>query len=288
MALFDSSILVFGRHGQLAQSLRPLLPGATFIGHDECNFQEGDAAVMAALSRHRPRLVVNAAAYTQVDKAESEAEKAMRVNAEAPGWIAEWCSASHAALIHVSTDYVYSGEGERPWRENDPTGPLNVYGISKLAGEERIRASGCRHLILRTSWVFSPYGANFVKTMLKLREKDFLKVVDDQVGSPTYAPDLAKVIAILLRGEAMATSGTFHVCNDGETSWFGLAQAIFARLAERGFSVPEIVPIPSREYPTPARRPLNSRLDTSAVFKRFGLRLRPWQDALNEALDILV
>lgn len=272
--------LVFGVNGQLAQSLREVWPKATFLSVD---FAVSGAAA-EALDEHRPKLVVNPAAYTNVDLAEKQSELAMRINAQGPTEIARWCSGSGARLIHVSTDYVFDGRGERPWREDDSTAPLNAYGRSKRAGEEGVLAHG--QLVLRTSWLYSPWGKNFLKTMLALgSERERLSVVDDQHGAPTYAPDLARGIADLAAHPAFGkASGVYHLTNAGETTWCGFARAIFERRPGR---VREITPLTTAEYPSPARRPLNSRLENGRIQREFGIRLRDWQAALDEAFTRL-
>ncbi|MCK7594028.1 dTDP-4-dehydrorhamnose reductase [Pseudomarimonas salicorniae] len=244
-------------------------------------------AISATLDSLEPQVVVNPAAYTAVDRSESEPEQAHQVNARAPAVMADWCARRGALLIHYSTDYVFNGESDRPWREHDPTGPLGVYGASKLAGEEAIRASGCRHLILRTAWVYSSRFANFLKTMLRLgAERDELGVVSDQIGAPTTARGLAEVSAALLAridsldGERL---GTFHCVHAGQTSWHGFAEAIFARAVESGLlpRAPLVRPIGTVDYPTPARRPPYSVLDCSRLREVHGLSLPEWQDGLD-------
>jgi dTDP-4-dehydrorhamnose reductase len=229
-------------------------------------------------------LIINAAAYTAVDKAQTERDIAFLVNAEAPAAMARACAARGLPLLHVSTDYVFNGSGSRAWRENDATAPINVYGDSKLAGEQAIAASEARAAILRTSWVFSAHGANFVKTMLRFADRPELKVVDDQTGRPTFAGDLAEAALTVgrrLARDENAPTGVFHFAGAEAVSWFEFATAIFDA---KGPPVPRVVPIPTRDYPTPAARPANSVLDCSRIESAFGIVPRPWRDGLNETL----
>jgi dTDP-4-dehydrorhamnose reductase len=291
-------ILLLGANGQVGTELRrSLVPlgevvAATRNGQladgTRCEIANFDApeSLPALVQRIAPDAVVNAAAYTAVDLADSEPEAAFRANAEAPAVLASACAAQDAWLIHYSTDYVFDGNADRPYREDDPTGPASVYGASKLAGEQAIRGSGARHLILRTAWVYAAHGKNFLLTMLRLaRERESLRVVADQFGSPTPAPLIADVTARLLQAEG-ARSGTWHLTASGHISWHGFAQAIFDE-AVRGSLLPrapEVVPIRTADYPTPARRPAWSVLDNSALQRDFGLVLPSWQDALPEVL----
>ena len=238
-----------------------------------------------------PQVIVNAAAYTAVDKAESEPDQARAINAVAPGVLARWAAAQDATLVHYSTDYVFDGSGDQPRAEDAPTGPLSVYGRTKLEGEQLIRQSGCRHLILRTSWVYAARGGNFARTMLKLAaEREELKVIDDQIGAPTGADLLADVTAHMLRTlqHHSAYAGTYHCAAAGQTSWHGYARHVIEWARAHGHPVkvaPEAIrPIPTAEYPTPARRPLNSRLDTTKLRHAFGLRLPPWQQGVERML----
>lgn len=282
-------ILFFGKHGQLAQSFQATQPehleGQTvFVSSQEANFERPDR-LAGFLDHNGPRIVVVCAAYTQVDKAEEERELAEKINAFAPREIARWCGKNDALMIHFSTDYVFNGEGVKPWKEDDPTGPLNWYGETKLRGEQAVVATGCRHLIFRTSWVFSEYGKNFVKTMLRLgAEKDALRIVDDQVGAPTYAPDIAQAVWGLIQrhesGERLK-SGIYHLAGQGEASWARFAELIFdeARRLKFDLRIEKVEGIPTEEYPTPAERPLNSRLDQSLLRKVFGVEMPTWQDS---------
>jgi dTDP-4-dehydrorhamnose reductase len=242
----------------------------------------------------RPDVVVNAAAYTAVDRAESEPDVADAINVAAPGRLAVVCAELDSCLVHYSTDYVFDGSGERRWREDDETGPLGVYGRTKLEGERRIRASGCRHLILRTSWVYAERGANFAKTILRLAgERDALRVINDQFGAPTGADLLADATAHAIRSlEArFELAGTYHVTASGETSWFDYARFVVEGARARGWAVkvrPDgISPVPTTAYPTAARRPLNSRLDCTRFERAFDLRLPCWKFGIERLLNEL-
>jgi dTDP-4-dehydrorhamnose reductase len=278
-------ILLLGKNGQvgweLARALAPL-GEVTALGRAELDLADVPRLI-ATVRALQPEVIVNAAAYTAVDKAESEQDAAFAVNATAPRVLAEEAKRSGALLVHFSTDYVFDGAKATPYVEEDPTNPLNVYGASKLAGERAIAAAGCRHLILRTSWVYGPRGANFMLSMLRLaRERPQLRVVDDQVGAPTSSRAIADATAAVLV-RAMASpglEGLYHLTASGETSWCGFARAILARA---GIEIP-VVPIPTEQYPTPARRPRNSRLDCARLRAAFGVTLAPWQESLAEAM----
>ena len=246
-----------------------------------------------ALERSRPDLVINAAAYTKVDLAESEPDAADRVNRAGPGLLAERCAAAGIPLIHISTDYVFDGSKRTPYLESDPISPLGVYGRSKAEGEAEVRRKLSRHLIIRTAWVYGFHGSNFVKTMLRLgRERARIRVVHDQLGCPTAASDMAEAIWTLARriesGEEIPW-GTYHYCGDGIISWHRFAVEIF-RVAQRfGYPFsPEIEPIPSSEYPTPVRRPSYSALDTTRISDKFGIYARPWRESLTEVVEELL
>ena len=288
-------LLVIGSTGQLARCLAEKNGSAVEVvtaGRPEVDLKEPDS-VRRAIERHSPAVVVNAAAYTAVDRAESEPNEAFDVNARGAGLIAQCCEAAGAPLIHISTDYVFDGSSSRAYVETDSANPLSVYGRSKLAGEEEVVAGTARHVILRTSWVFSPFGSNFVKTMLRLAEtRDEIAVVDDQIGVPTYAPDLADVVlAVATRLPAAAIGsdvfGVFHAAGSGEVTWCGFAREIFRLEAAAGRKAPHVKPIPTSAYPTPARRPANSRLDCSRLDHVVGLRLPPWPDGLARCLERL-
>jgi dTDP-4-dehydrorhamnose reductase len=238
-----------------------------------------------------PAGIINAAAYTQVDRAESEEATADAINALAPGAIARWCRRRGIPFVHYSTDYVYSGHGSSPWREDDPTGPLSAYGRSKLRGDREVESSGVRYLILRTSWVYDADGKNFVNTMLSLgRSRDTLRVVADQVGAPSYAPHVARLTLDIFHKAILMDpfpSGVYHLAPEGETSWHGFAEEIFAIARRIGLElkVRRVDPIPTAEYPTPAVRPLNSRLDKAKLRTTFDVRLPTWQDGLSECME---
>lgn len=246
------------------------------------------AAVDDYLQTHQPGLILNAAAYTAVDKAESEPDQARRLNAELPAQLAAYAKANDSLLVHYSSDYVYPGSGNTPFTEEAETGPLGVYGQTKLEGDEAIAASGCRHLIFRTSWVYSARGNNFMKTMLRLaKERSSLNIVADQVGAPTPARLIALVS--LMAVERTIPYGTYHLAPRGKTSWHGFAQAIFARAREAGESLAieqdGANPIPTSDYPTPAKRPLNSRLDLSKLESALGKELPDWRCQLERTLS---
>nr|WP_237219923.1 dTDP-4-dehydrorhamnose reductase [Sphingomonas arenae] len=290
-------MLITGREGQLARSLveraaevRGLEVHA--IGRPELDLEQPGRAA-AVIREIRPDLVVNAAAYTAVDQAEQEPERAFRVNADGAGEVAAAAREVGARVIQISTDYVFPGLGEWPWRPDDATGPLNVYGASKLAGEEQVRAANPEHLVLRTSWVFGGHGRNFVSTMLRLaRERDVVRVVDDQRGCPTPADDLADaILAVAERWRAGGSEGlgeTMHVAGAGPCSWAEFASAIFAVSAAQAGPSAEVVPIPSSEFPTPARRPMFSVLDCGTFEREFNWPMRRWSDALPEVVARLL
>jgi len=250
-------------------------------------------------------LIINPAAYTAVDRAEDEADLAFRVNAEAPKILARWAATNSVPIVHFSTDYVFDGSGQEPWREDDPTGPLSVYGASKLAGEIGVREIGGVHLVVRTSWVFSSTGTNFLNTILRLaREQAELRIVSDQFGAPTSARSIAHGIMSIISGSAGSpmevnmeeiarrfsqVDGLLHMSNAGETSWYGFACAIVEGLRARGFAlaVREIVPIATTDYPTRALRPRNSRLDLTRLYDQFGFQMPHWHDALAYELSDL-
>ncbi len=278
-------ILLTGKNGQLGWELeRALAPLGELAAYDRTNLDLAKPdQIAAAVSSVKPDIIVNAAAYTAVDKAESEPETAFAVNAIAPGLLAEGAKRAGALLIHYSTDYVFDGTKEMPYVEKDPPNPLNVYGRSKLAGEQAISDVGGRYLILRTSWVYAPRGRNFLLTIRGLlKEKDELRVVSDQIGAPTSAGALANATAELLRQRTPTALddalGTYHVTAAGHTSWHGFALEI-ARL-EGAPRETRVVPIASSEYPLPARRPKNSRLSNEKLFRRFGVTLPSWQACL--------
>lgn len=284
--------LIFGRTGQLARELaRMEAPGLrrTFLGRDAADLARPEAAVEAVRAA-RPALVIVAAAYTAVDRAEAEEEAARVVNAEAPRRIADACAKTGAALVHVSTDYVFDGTKPAPYLETDPTAPINAYGRTKLEGEQGVLASGAAAAVVRTAWVYSAFGSNFVKTMLRLAaDRDELRVVGDQIGCPTAAGDLARALVALgtrLAGGEAGAAGLFHYAGAGETSWAGFAEAVIAGSARRGGRAVRVVPITTAEFPTPARRPANSRLDSGRMAD-LGIAPRPWREALDGVLNEL-
>lgn len=284
----DGPILLLGRDGQLGTALRralaPLGP-VVALGRAELDLADADS-IRARIRAASPSLIVNAAAYTAVDQAETEPDLAMAVNGTAPGVLAEAAKRHAVPLIHYSTDYVFDGEGVRPYRETDRTGPINVYGRSKLAGEAAIRAVGPVHLILRTSWVYSARGRNFFTTMLRLAtERDELTVVADQTGAPTFAGDIANATArILMQADRITDrAGLYHLSASGETTWHGFAEAIVAGARAKDMSVvaQKVVPIASADYPTPALRPRYSMLDNTLVETAFGIVMPDWRDGLD-------
>ncbi len=283
-------VLIIGHNGQVAQALDARGFGAVphvALGRDVADLTDVNA-LAHAFSLHQPRLVVNAAAYTAVDKAESERDLAFAVNRDGPAHLARLCATAGIPLIHLSTDYVFDGNRCGAYVEDDPTTPINVYGASKAEGEAAIRATLPAHVILRTSWVYSSTGSNFVKTMLRLAEtRDRLTVVDDQCGSPTFAADIADAIAAIVEQilGGRAEYGTFHLTGSGATSWAGFAREIFSRAARHGVRSAEVVPIPTRDYPTPAKRPANSLLDCRRIKRHYGIALPTWQVSLEHCLD---
>lgn len=276
-------LLVFGRSGQVARELARLAPEARFLGREQADLTDPDACAAAIIGANA---VLNAAAYTTVDRAEAEPALAHRINAEAPAAMARACAAQGIPFLHVSTDYVFDGSGAAARAEDAATGPLGVYGASKLAGEAGVAAAGGQWAILRTSWVFSAHGSNFVKTMLRLgAERPALSVVSDQTGGPTPAASIASACLTVLAAmrDDPGKGGLYHFAGAPNTSWAGFAGQIMARagLACR------IDPIPTADYPTPARRPLNSRLDCGAIARDFGIQRPDWRQGLDRVLDEL-
>ena len=288
-------ILVTGASGQLGQELARIAcpAGYEVVALDRAALDLSDPRAIAAMVASRNwAAVINGAAYTAVDKAESDVVAAWTINALAPAAFAQTCATADIPLVQVSTDYVFAGDRQGAWEVNDPVAPLGVYGASKLGGELAVRTAGGRHAIVRTAWVVSAHGHNFVKTMLRLAEtRTSLSVVDDQHGSPTSAADLAQAlltIAVRLAEDADAPTGTFHFSNAGATSWAGFAREIFAQSALRGGPSADVTPIPSSAYPTPAKRPSNSLLSHGAIHAAYGIQPRSWQAALGDILDELI
>jgi len=299
----NGPILLLGAHGQVGSEALPLLREFGEVvspGRTELDLSDG-AAIRAAVRELKPRWILNAAAYTAVDKAESESRAAYALNGDAPGILGEEAARIGAAVIHFSTDYVFSGEGSRPWREDDPTGPLNVYGASKLAGEGALAESGAGHFIFRTSWVFGARGENFLRRILQLAlEREQLKIVDDQVGSPTWSRTLCRLVVHTIRraedrakleggdlGAAVRPmGGVYHTSSTGSTTWFGFA-AEFVRIAREAMPetpLAKLVPIPSSAYPTAALRPRNSRLNCEKLASDLEFMLPHWKSTTAEVM----
>ena len=278
-------IVVIGKNGQIGSALVRLLGDrAVAFSHNDADFSNYEDATKA-LSVLSPRVIINAAAYTAVDMAESEESEANKGNVAMPSNLAKYCFEHNIPLVHYSTDYVFSGEGNKPHTEDEAPSPINVYGKTKLAGEEAIRDSGCDYMIFRTSWVFDSYHKNFLNTMLHLGlEREELSVVSDQIGAPTYAPDIAEATIVALGN---FKTGTYHLCNKGETSWYDFALRIFEIAKEKNMElkIKRVNPITSAQYPTPAMRPLNSRLDCSRAKSILNVELPDWQESLVLALE---
>jgi dTDP-4-dehydrorhamnose reductase len=285
-----ATILITGAGGQVGNELAQAKCDHRLVALKRDQLDVSDAAqVEAAVAEYRPDIVINAAAYTRVDQAESDPGPAYAINRDAVAHLAGACTRADIPMLHLSTDYVFDGSLDRAYRETDAVAPLGVYGASKAAGEEILRSTLARHLILRTSWVFSATGGNFVKTMLRLgAERDQLGIVDDQRGCPTSARSIATVLLQIagryLEGKTIAW-GTFHYCNQPDTSWYGFAEEIFRRAGES--RQPDLRRIATREYPTPAKRPLNSVLDCAKIESEFGLTLVRWTDELEAVLNRL-
>lgn len=292
-------VLLLGANGQVGTELRRSLAplGELIVATRNGQLSDGTSCEVADFdqpdSLHRlveriaPHIVVNAAAYTAVDRAEEDVEAVFRANAQAPAALAEACVKRDALLVHYSTDYVFDGCGTRPYREDDATSPLGVYGASKLAGEDAIRDSGARYMIFRTAWVYAAHGKNFLLTMLRLaKERDELRVVGDQVGTPTSAALIADVTAEILQ-QPFLESGTWNLTATGQTSWHGFAQAIVDEAVERGLieRVPKVTSITTADYPTPATRPAYSVLDVARLQSDFGIDLPDWSEGLRRTLQ---
>jgi dTDP-4-dehydrorhamnose reductase len=290
-------IAVIGREGQVARALAEAGPALDAeiiqLSRPQLDLAR-PATVGLALNAAAPDIVVNAAAYTAVDQAEREPELASAVNERGAGAVAEASKALGLPVIHLSTDYVFGGNKTNAYVEEDPVAPATSYGVSKLAGERAVAAATGQHVILRTAWVYAPYGKNFVRTMLALAEsRDEVRVVADQIGCPTYAPDIAVAIVGIARNVLNNPSdsllrGIFHLTGSGETSWAGFASAIFSFLAAKGRRRPVLVPITSADYPTPARRPANSRLSCAKLARVYGIELPSWGDSLEICLERLL
>lgn len=282
-------LLVVGRTGQVAQSLRERCGRdgrfhLVAVGRPEVDL--ADAASIRGLARHEPDLVINASAYTAVDRAEDEPVEAFRINAEAPGLLAQMAHAAGAPIIHLSTDYVFDGTGQGAYDEAAPTAPLGVYGRSKLEGEHRVREAAPRHLIVRTAWVYSATGTNFVRTMLRLAEnRDVVRVVADQRGNPSSADDLAA--GLLAAAAKRERWGTYHLAGTGVTSWAGLAQHVLACAHAAGLPTACVEPINTADYPTRAKRPANSALDSTAFARAFGFTMPHWRNSIEAVVNSL-
>jgi len=293
-------LLVLGKRGNVSKSFHDLLSGPAFPTFDADFLSSQDLSALAgdrlddALDQKRPDVIINGAAYTNVAGAETHFEEALRLNAELPRRLARWCALRDKLLIHFSTDYVYDGQGDAAWTEDSPVNPLNCYGESKLQGDLFIQASGCRHFIFRVSWIYSPHGSNFVTTMLRLgAERETLQVVDDQVGSPTLGYDVAlATLRILGKIDLHDSSavGTYHMTNEGFTSWHGFALAIFAEARKRGLPlrVQTVAPLSTEQFGGAVRRPKNSRLSKQKLGRTFDVQLPAWEDALRRCLNAIV
>lgn len=292
----NTKIVVFGRIGQVGWELRhklACLGEVTAVEYPEVDFTKPES-LREVLRAVEPAVIVNAAAYTAVDKAESEPELAMAINGTGPGVLAEEAKRLGSILVHYSTDYVFDGTGERPWVETDAPNPKNAYGKTKLAGDEAIQASGCDYLILRTSWVYGARGNNFLLTMLRLaKERAEMRIVDDQTGAPTTSECIAQATANVLAqvlspacGGLDGRSGIYNLTNAGEATWFGFAESLLTKSAETlGRAIPKLIKIPTSEFPRPAPRPANSRLSCKRIEETFGVRMPHWEDALSLVLE---
>lgn len=297
-------ILIVGMHGQVGDAFRRILDNdtnfsVTYTGRSTeihasqaleiCDLTQPDS-IRTTIQKVKPHILINCAAYTAVDKAESDRDLAMQVNATAPGIMAAECAQLDALMIHYSTDYVFNGRGSTPWREEDPTDPVNFYGATKLEGERLVQTHGAKHLILRTQWVYSDHGHNFVKTMLRFgREREEMKVVSDQIGAPTSAHVIANSTLDLIRSlnEARCDFGIYHLACSGNVSWHQFAEEIFRQYRELGLPlrVERVLDIRSEEFPTPAKRPMNSRLNLSKIQQALGRVMPDWRDSLKPVIS---
>lgn len=286
-------LLVTGQEGQIARAMA--LAGSdyvivTCVGRPELDLTD-PSSIRAAIDRHKPDIVINPAAYTAVDKAESEAELAFAINHDGAGAVAAAAAEAGLPIVHISTDYVFGGDKTEPYLEDDETGPTGVYGASKLAGEQAVAAANPAYVVLRTAWVYAPWGNNFARTMLRLAgDREVVRVVADQHGTPTYAPDIAQaVLAVCLTITASPDSddwrGVFHMTNGGATTWAGFAAEVFAQSAAHGGPSARVEPITTADYPTPAKRPANSRLNTDRFARTFGYQMTDWSDAVARFLS---
>jgi dTDP-4-dehydrorhamnose reductase len=291
-------ILIVGAAGQVGLELQRAFAGyGPILAVDRESIDLADAGQIRELVRStKPRMILNAAAYTAVDRAESEPALAHAINADAPGILADEARRLDALFVHYSTDYVFDGSKKEPWNEEDAPNPMSVYGRTKLAGEEAVKSAGGRYLILRTSWVYGPHGQNFLFTMLRLaRERERLSVVDDQFGAPTTSIELAQATRAVVgglvggkSGDGKQWAGLYHMTCSGETTWYGFARAIFERAGKLlAGKCPEIIPVATGEYPTPAKRPRNSVLSNAKLYERFGVRLAAWETALDAVFQAL-
>ena len=287
-------LLVLGGEGQVARELAAIGPAegwtVTRVGRAQADLSTAEIAPL--LAAHRPALVVNAAAYTAVDRAETEPAAARALNADLPARAARACAEAGTPLVHISTDYVFDGSKPQPYVEDDPLSPLGVYGATKADGERAVQAAGGRAAVVRTAWVYGAEGANFVRTMLRLAEsRDELGVVGDQHGNPTWSQDVARACLKLgdrLCGDDRDAQGVFHAAGEGDTTWAGFAAAVFAESARRGGPSARVRPITTAEYPTPAQRPANSRLDCARLARAVGWRPPPWRERLETIMGRLV
>ncbi len=286
----QQTILITGATGQVGAALAALYPHALTPPRAALDLAS-ESSIRAYLQRHKPAIILNPAAYTAVDKAESEPALAAAINAEAPRILGEEAVKLDARVVHFSTDYVFDGLGKRPYTEQDPTGPTSVYGSTKLAGEQALAATGARHVTLRTSWVYAPQGKNFLLTVLRVAaERPEMKIVADQHGAPTPASELARLTQhILTRDPGLAHAGLYHASGAGETTWYGFAAEIvrLAGLKHSGKSWAKLLPIPTSEYPTPARRPENSRLDCSKLASAYDFSFPDWRDSLAAVMGLI-